>query len=180
MFPFVEPYREYPKKDWVVDYEILRPKLEANIWMILCWAAALGIVTLSLASMQPELLLVISLPLYGMLLYCADHNRLPYLFRRKRVHIGSSYWYQPRLMKQHDLYKQNVMEYVNFLRDGGQRSKDVERDLANWASLAEDEIKEQSERADEEVAEMFNFNTKLEDYNRWKRENNESIQEMSK
>lgn len=95
-----------------------------------------------------------------------------YFFKRKRVDVMQHYtWYDKEVMKEHSLYHDKVIEYLDYLRSGGDSSFEVQCALEKWRQEAEKEIEMRKANRVKQVAEMFNFENQLEEYRTWKERN---------
>lgn len=161
----VEPYTPYPKG------QLLTKQIVPN------WGLLIGLILLIPAIAVPLLVgepLFLALLLIPMLALIGDYSEFGSQrpFVRKRVKLPYSFgWYDESVMKEHSLYHDKVMEYLDYLRGGGEQSDEVQFALEDWKNEAIEELKLQEKRKAKEVAEMFNLRNQLKEYRDWKKDN---------
>lgn len=159
----VEPYTEMPKGCY-----LLQQKLELSIIILAIYIASLVVLIWSIV--DPFALTLLFLPTMLLSFYATDNGNA-HLFRRSRVYFSFHYeWLDEDIMEKHSLYREKVMEYLNFIRDGGKQSAIIESQLIDWLKEVEKEIEDQKIKDQWDAARMFHFKEQLNDYREWKKD----------
>ena len=110
--------------------------------------------------------------------YSIDAECFPILKRKYAYHFSSKFgistlateWYDCEFVKKESIYREKVMEYLDYLRSGGDQSDSVEAHLNTWRLEMEQEKRIAAIRKDHQIAEMFVNTEQLEAYRKAKKE----------
>lgn len=102
------------------------------------------------------------------------HILYPIIKHRQKVSTGSSMfcapWFSPTKAEAHPVYREKLMDYLDYLRGGGEPSKTVEKHLHEWWTEADDLLKKREENKDKDIASMFVNTEQLEAYRKAKQD----------
>lgn len=168
---FVEPYTPFG-----VNGELLINKNSINWYFAGIGFAALVIIGISLIDIPaslPVLIMLISLAMP--VSFALDETGLGALYPIKKKRAGvnvytlQSYlnrWYSEDLAKADVGYQTKLIDYLDYLRGGGERSETAETHLNAWYKHAEQIEKRRAEAKDKNIAAMFVNEEQLKAYRR--------------
>ena len=157
---FVEPYTPFG-----VNGELLINKNSINWSCVGIALAALVVIGISLIEIPASLPVLIMLIVLAMpISFITDYHgaRGLYPIRKKRagvnVYVLQSYrnpWYSEDLAKVDVGYQTKLVDYLDYLRGGGERSETAETHLNAWYNHAKQIEKRRAEAKDKNIAAMF-------------------------
>lgn len=157
---FVEPYTPLG-----VNGELLINKNSINWSCVGIAISALVIIGISLIEIPASLpVLVVLLALAMPISFVTDYHgaRGLYPIKKKRAGVNvymlqdsRNPWYSEDLAKADVGYQTKLIDYLDYLRGGGERSKTAEKHLNAWYKHAKQMEKRRAEAKDKNIAAMF-------------------------
>ena len=157
---FVEPYTPFD-----VNGELLLNKNSINWYSASVALAALVVIGLSLIEIPASLpvlimLIVLAMPISFIADYHGARGLSPIIKKRAGVNVYSlqsimNPWYSEDLAKVDVGYQTKLIDYLDYLRDGGERSETAETHLNAWYEHAKQMEKRRAEAKDKNIAAMF-------------------------
>lgn len=115
-------------------------------------------------------------PIIGTVWYVYESTRGFYLIAKKRgpyTHAGSYNlfkWYRADLLDEESIYKEKLVEYLDFIRAGGKNNATVEEHLEQWAKELDTDIEAREKEHEANDAALFVNTEQLEAYRRVRRD----------
>ena len=157
---FVEPYTPFG-----VNGKLLLNKNSINWYFASIAIGALVIIGISLIDIPVNLPVLIMLIVLAMpVSFALDESgpRALYPIKKKRVGVNIyglqsivNPWYSERLAKIDMGYRDRLIDYLDYLRSGGESSETVQNHLNAWYKHAEQIEKRRAEAKDKNIASMF-------------------------
>ena len=157
---FVEPYTPFD-----VRGKLLINKNSINWYSVGIVIAALVIIGVSFIDFPVSLPFLIVLGILAMpISFALDARgwRALYLVKKKRSDVNAysfidifDPWYSEELAKIDAGYGEKLMDYLDYLRSGGEASKTAEKHLGAWYKHAQQVEERREKRKDKDIASMF-------------------------
>lgn len=157
---FVEPYTPFG-----VNGELLINKNSINWYFTSIAIVALVIIGISLIDIPASLPVLTMLGVLAIpISFALDETGLGALYPIKKKRAGVNVyrlqsifnpWYSEDLAKVDAGYQTKLIDYLDYLRDGGERSETAETHLNAWYNHAKQIEKRRAEAKDKNIAAMF-------------------------
>lgn len=94
--------------------------------------------------------------------------------RRKRQYIGSKSvvegWFNEKIADTNESYRKQLLDYMDYLRNGGHRITDIEQELRHWVYLEKKYETQKVELEKQQIAEQMSRKEQINEYEKMLKE----------